>query len=118
MEAAGELADLADREGELLLGPLQELRRAVAATRHPGRRDAKRLEGDDQPLLGAVVEVPLEPPPLGVARPHEPIVGGTQLALGLPELGRVPHDRHDLVVVDRHHPGLELAPSPRIVGST
>ena len=68
VEAAGELADLADRERELLLGPLQELRRAVAATRHPGRRDAERLEGDDQPLLGAVVEVPLEPPPLCVAR--------------------------------------------------
>ena len=36
-------------------------------------------------------------------------MGGAQLALGLPELGCVPHDRDDLVVVDRHHPGLELA---------
>ena len=110
MEAARELADLADRERELLLGPLQELRRTVAAARHPSRCDAKRLEGDDQPLLRAVVEVPLEPPPLRVAGTHEPIVRGAKLALRLPELGRVPHDRHDLVVVDRHHPGLELAP--------
>ena len=67
VEAARELADLADGERELLLGPLEKLRRAVAAARHPSGCDAERLEGDDQPLLRAVVEVPLEPPPLRIA---------------------------------------------------
>ena len=83
VEAARQLADLGDRERELLLGPLQQLRRAAPPSGRRADRDAQRLQCDDQPLLGAVVEVALEPPPLGVPRPHEPLVGGAELALGL-----------------------------------
>ena len=83
--------------------------RGGAARRQPGRRDAQRLQRDDQPLLRAVVEVPLEPAPLRITRPDEAVVRSPQLALGTPQLGGVADDRDDLVVVDRHDPRLELA---------
>ena len=73
MEAARELPQLPERLGELV---------ACARDHRLGRRrvaadvglDQPELHGQrDQPLLSAVVQVALEPPPLGVAGRHDPL---------------------------------------------
>ena len=61
MDAASELAQLVERGGELLARGLEHRlgRRRVAADLRLG--EAQRERERDEPLLGAVVEVPLEP---------------------------------------------------------
>src|SRR4051794_32229105 len=109
MQAPRQLADLVHCHRELALRTAQELVRGLAAGREPRRCDSERLQGHDQPLLGAVVKIALESAPLGVAGTNEPVVRGAEFALGLPQLGRVTDDRDDLVIVDRDDPRLELA---------
>ena len=109
MQPARELADLVDRERRAAPRARSSRSRAApAAVREARDRDPQRLQRDDEPLLGSVVEIALEPPPLRVARLHESLVGGAELALRLPQLRRVADDRDDLVVVDRHDACLEL----------
>ena len=63
VDAAGELAQLLQRVGELLAGPLEVGVVGMAAGGQPQHQRQR-----DEPLLRAVVEVALQPPPLGVAR--------------------------------------------------
>ena len=86
MDPARELAQLLERLRELVGRRRDELLRqrgvgTDAVVDHP------ELERDgDEPLLRAVVEVALQPPPLRVARGDEALARGAQLrepALGL-----------------------------------
>ena len=73
MDAARELAQLADRELELVDGVGEHL---VELGRHVGPEPllgCAELERErDEPLLGAVVDVPLDPSPLLVPCRHDP----------------------------------------------
>ena len=79
MDAARELAQLGQRVRELFAEA------AISATAAGSSRDAvaqqAELQGDaDEPLLRAVVEVALEPPPLVVAGGDDPLARVLQLA--------------------------------------
>ena len=79
MDAAGQLAQLLERVGELLLrGAEQALRRGGVLVQ-AALREAERQGEGDEPLLGAVVQVALEPPALGRAGLHQPRARGVQL---------------------------------------
>ena len=83
MDAAGQLAQLGESLGEILLGGGQRLPR--------GRRVALELRADhaqaerdrDEPLLSAVVQVALEPPALGVADLDDARPRGGELLVGV-----------------------------------
>ena len=66
MDAARELAQLLDRELRLLARLRDELRGAVGIAGDPRLGEPERDGHRDEPLLRAVVEVALDPPPLGV----------------------------------------------------
>jgi hypothetical protein len=85
MQAAGELAQLLHPLGQLGAGRGHERlgRRGVAPDAGLDQLELER-EGDE-PLLGAVVQVGLEPAPLGVARRDEALPRRPQL--GQPRLG-------------------------------
>ena len=72
VQAAGELAQLGQREGELLGGRREDRpgRRRIGF--EPRQRDPQRQRQRDQALLGAVVKVALEPAPLDVAGGDDP----------------------------------------------
>ena len=79
MDAAGQLAQLVEPAGELGLGRRQQLAGGRRVALEPGGHHAE-AEGDgDQPLLGAVVQVALEPLALGVADLHQARPRGGQL---------------------------------------
>src|SRR6059058_3089953 len=82
MDPAGQLAQLVEREPELLLRPFDELQRAPVLLRKAVAGEAQREGERNEPLLGAVVEVALEAPPFLVLRPEEPHAGGAEVALG------------------------------------
>ena len=90
MDPARELAQLLQRLGELVAGRPDELLRqrrvgADAALDHP------QLKGDgDEPLLRAVVEVALQPPPLRVAGGDDALARGAQLREPVLGLGLQP----------------------------
>ena len=63
----------------------------------------------DEPLLGAVVQVPLDAPPLGVARGDDPRARIGQVAHRAAQVGDVADDRDDLVGAGRSRSHLELA---------
>ena len=67
MDPAGELAELLQAECELVARPRQQFRRAGRVVGEPRLGQAKPESERDQPLLCAVVQVPLEPSALGVA---------------------------------------------------
>ena len=69
MDSAGELAQLGDRLLDLVLRARKHVR---ARPRRPGCREPERERERDEPLLGAVVEVALDSPPLGVGRGDDP----------------------------------------------
>ena len=109
MEAAHELADLLERERELGL-------RRVDQLRHLGRigleaaLDQVQMERDGhEPLLGAVVQVALDAAPLGVAGGDDPRAGVGQVAHRAAQLGDVADDGNDLVGAGRER----LAPRTR-----
>ena len=79
MEAVSELAQLLQRRGELVLGAGEEARLLgirVEAHRHEAQPQRQR----DQALLGAVVEIALQPAALAVSRGDE---ARAELVLGL-----------------------------------
>ena len=71
MEAARELAQLLEGERKLLPRPAEDRRRRVGIAPELGLGEPEGERERDEALLGAVVEVPLEPPPLGVGRVDE-----------------------------------------------
>ena len=67
MDPARQLAQLLERAAELLLGAAEQLLGAVGVLAQACLRQPHRQRQRDEPLLGAVVQVALEPPPLGRA---------------------------------------------------
>ena len=86
VEPARELAQLGHRQRELVARRRHELlRRRVVVD---AALQQAQLERDrDEPLLGAVVEVALEPAALGVARRHDPLARRPQLHDARAQLG-------------------------------
>ena len=68
VEAASQLAQLVERERELVAGAGEEVTSGRGVAVELAQCDAKGQCQRDDPLLRAVVEVALEPPPLDVAR--------------------------------------------------
>ena len=109
MQPAHELADLLERECELGLGRVDQLR-------HLGRvgleaaLDQVEMERDGhEPLLGAVVQVALDTAPLGVAGGDDPRPGVGQIPHRATQLGDVAHDGDHFVRPGRSRSHLELA---------
>ena len=83
MDAAGELAQLVERSTQLRVGLGEELAGAVRLGAELRAGELQREPEREQPLLRAVVEVALEPPPLLV--PGADDAGARRAQLG--ELG-------------------------------
>ena len=83
MEPARELAQLLEPGVELAGGVLHQLGRLLPVLVELCLRDAEQQRRRDEPLLGAVVEVALEPPPLLVAGPDDPGSRRLQILPGL-----------------------------------
>ena len=78
MDAAGEVAQLADRALGLVAGLADELERVLAAVQ-PLARDPQ-VQGDGhEPLLRAVVQVALQPPALAVGGGDDARLRGAQV---------------------------------------
>jgi len=72
MEAARQLAELLKGERELLARTAEDRRGSVRIDPELRLGEPEGERERDEALLGAVVEVPFEPPPLGVGRVDEP----------------------------------------------
>ena len=79
MDAARERAQLLERAHDLGVGLVEELLDALASSPSAAARELERQPDPEQPLLGAVVEVALEPPPLGVPRLDDARARGAHL---------------------------------------
>src|SRR5204862_6904904 len=79
METARELADLLQPGRQLVDRRLEQVPVLYGPVAHPAEAEQDRR----QPLLCAVVEVALDPPPLGVGDLHEPRPRRLQLLLRL-----------------------------------
>jgi hypothetical protein len=83
VDAAGQLAQLREPAGELVLGLGENLTRGRRVALEP-RGDHVQLKGHgDEPLLSAVVQVALEPHAFGVADLDEPRPRCGQLLVGV-----------------------------------
>jgi hypothetical protein len=71
MDAARQLAQLLESLGELVRGAVQKLRCLLWIRFQLGLGEPEGQGKRDQPLLRAVVEVPLQSPTLGVASLQE-----------------------------------------------
>ena len=80
MQAVGEIAQLLECLGELRLDAVEQ-RLDLGAGGDPGRHHAEAQREGDEPLLRAVVQVPLEPPPRAVACGGD--AGGREVEGGL-----------------------------------
>ena len=89
MDAAGELAQLREPGGELDERVVEQRRRAGARLRVLAREVEHDRERDEA-LLGAVVQVALEPPARRVTRRHEPRARRLQLVDPCAQLGGEP----------------------------
>ena len=88
MDAARELAQLGERGGQLALGRGHELLGGGGVAAADAALGELELERErDEALLGAVVEVALEPPALRVARRDQPLARRAQLREAGPRLG-------------------------------
>ena len=88
MDAPGELAQLARARRQLVGRLVQRGRRAPrGGGRDLGAGDPEREREVDQALLGAVVQVALDPAALGVAELDDPGPGGADLLELGPDLG-------------------------------
>ena len=83
MDPAGELTELLQAERELVARLRDQLRRGCRIVGQPRLGNAKPERERDQTLLRAVVEVPLQPPPLGVAGLDDARPRRRQLLAGL-----------------------------------
>ena len=80
MDAGGEVAQVAQAGLELLERRVDELERRSPERRERVAREPEPQRGAHELLLGAVVEVALEPAPLGVAGLDEPRAGAASCA--------------------------------------
>ena len=79
MDAVGELAQLLDRQLGLDARLGDQLRRARRIALEPRLGEAQRQGHADQALLGAVVQIALDAPPLLVGRGDDPLPGVAQV---------------------------------------
>ena len=113
MDPASELTELLQTERELVARPREQLRRGCRVVGKPRLGEAKAERERDQALLRAVVEVPLEPPPLGVAGLDDARARCGQLLAGLRVGERDGDEARELLEV-RLDVGAELAPERSI----
>jgi hypothetical protein len=85
VDAAGQLAQLLDRELGLLARLRDQRRRALRIVVDARLGDAECHRHRDEPLLRAVVEVALDPPALGVGRGDDPLPRGAQIVDAVPQ---------------------------------
>ena len=90
MDAAGQLAQLAERERELLLRAVDQLVGPVGIRVELALGEPQRERERDEPLLGAVVQVALQPPALLRAGLDDARAGGAQLLDAGAQLGLQP----------------------------
>ena len=88
IDAAGDVPQLGQRRRHLLLRPPQPMPGRVVAGRVAEQAQLQRQR--DQALLGAVVQVALQPLPLLPARLDHPLAGSVQILQPGPELGAQP----------------------------
>ena len=79
MDAAGELAQLLDGGLRVLARLRQQLRRALGVGGELRLREPERHRDGDHPLLGAVVEVALDPPALLLGGVEDPVARAAQV---------------------------------------
>ena len=118
MDPARELAQFLDRELELRCGLVGRRDRLVVFAGSRGKPSAHAPQGErdrHEPLLGAVVQVALQPATLLVGRLDDPRPRATDLGLDGSHVGEVADDRGDLVRAARRDPCLELARARRQV---
>src|SRR5436189_3369138 len=89
MDPARELAQVPERDRQLFGRVLEQLLRGRRRVLRPLARQPQRERERDEPLLGTVVQVPLESTALGVLRLDEPVPGGAELVLGPLAVGDV-----------------------------
>ena len=87
VDAARELAQLGERERELLLGAVEQLVGPVGVLVQLALGEPQRQRERDEPLLGAVVQVALQPPALLRAGLDDPGARGAQLLDAGAQLG-------------------------------
>ncbi len=90
-----DLAQLGDRGGQLGDALVEECVDVDGAVAKVSLRQPHRHSQRDEPLLGAVVQVALEPQPFSVAHLDEPGPAGLDLSKGLGQLGSQPGDLHE-----------------------
>src|SRR5207244_5537597 len=95
VDAARELAQLLERLRELRARAVEERGRAVGVVAELAAGEAERERERDEALLRAGVEVPLQPPPLGVPGLDDAGARGPQLFLLLLALRHVGR-RHEI----------------------
>ena len=83
MQAAGDLPQLLQHASHLGHRALQPLGQFVGSRRHRRLRLLQPQAERDQPLLGAVVQIALDPGAGGIVDGHDPRPGRGQLGLGL-----------------------------------
>ena len=109
MEAADELADLLEGERELALGGLEQLGHGFGLAFELPADQVQEQRDADEPLLRAVVEVALDPPPLGIAGGDDPRARLAHVADRGVQLRDVADDREHLARCGRSDPQLEVA---------
>src|SRR6185437_12771117 len=83
VQAAGNLPHLLQHASHLDHRALQPLGQLIGSWRHRRPRLLQAKAERDQPLLGAVVQIALDPAAGGIVDGHDPRPGGGQLGLGL-----------------------------------
>ena len=103
VNAAGEVLHLLDHRLELAFHPLEPFPGGLLRHRHVGAEPLQMERQGDQPLLCAVVQVTLDPPPRFVSRLDDSGAGRDQLRLRL-----CARDRGADQLGERRQPGLDL----------
>ena len=107
MDPAGELAQLVERRAQLGVGLAEQLGGAVGLGAERGSRELQREPEREQPLLGAVMQIALEPAALLVSGGDDPRARGAQFPLEPATASRTN------AIVTRTRPHLPPAPGPR-----
>ena len=109
VQAADELANLLQRERQLVLGRLDQCRHLAGVGLEPPPDQLEVERDGDESLLRPVVQVALDAPPLGVSRCHQPGARLLQLARYFVQIRDVADDRDDFVLGGGRDSNLEVA---------